>query len=67
MADRGKMFIEKWFFRGKMGVFGLEKNQASNQTRKAKWCKMQVLFLKNRQGEGRERLEMVDICLLFSV
>ena len=23
--------------------------------------------LKNRQGEGRERLEMVDICLLFSV
>ena len=46
MADRGKMFIKKWVFRGKMGVFGLEKNQTSNQTRKAKWCKMQVLFLK---------------------
>ena len=46
MAKRGKMSIEKWVFRGKMGVFGLEKNQTSNQTRKAKWCKMQVLFLK---------------------
>ena len=52
MADRGKMFIEKWFFRGKMGVFGLEKNQASNQTRKAKWCKMQVLFLKTDRARG---------------
>ena len=46
MAKGGKMSIEKWVFRGKMGVFGLEKNQTSNQTRKAKWCKMQVLFLK---------------------
>ena len=46
VADRGKIAIEKWAFRGKMGVFGLEKNQTSNQTRKAKWCKTQVLFLK---------------------
>ena len=46
VGQRGKMSIEKWVFRGKMGVFGLEKNQTSNQTRKAKWCKMQVLFLK---------------------
>ena len=23
--------------------------------------------LKNRQGEGHERLELVDICLLFSL
>jgi len=23
--------------------------------------------LKNRQGEGRERLEMVDVCLLLSL
>ncbi len=35
---RGKMSIEKWVFRGKMGVFELEKNRTSNQTRKAKWC-----------------------------
>ena len=40
------MSIEKWVFRGKMGVIGLEKIRTSNQTRKAKWCKMRVLFLK---------------------
>ena len=47
-----KMSIEKWFFRGKMGVIGLEKNGTSNQTRKAKWCKMQVLFLKTDKARG---------------
>jgi len=46
VAHRGKMSIKKWVFRGKMGVIGLEKNRTSNQTRKLKWCKMQVLFLK---------------------
>ena len=46
MAEKGKMSTEKWVFRGKMGVIGLEKNRTSNQTRKLKWCKMQVLFLK---------------------
>ena len=45
VAYRGKMSIEKWVFRGKMGVIGLEKFRSSNQTRKAKWCKMRVLFL----------------------
>ena len=40
------MSVEKWVFRGKMGVIGLEKFRSSNQTRKAKWCKMRVLFLK---------------------
>ena len=52
VGQRGKMSIEKWVFRGKMGVFGLEKNQTSNQTRKAKWCKMQVLFLKTGKARG---------------
>ncbi len=42
VPHRGKMHTEKWFFRGKMGAFGLEKNRTSNQTRKAKWCKTQV-------------------------
>ncbi len=46
VAHRGKMSTEKWVFRGKMGVFGLGKNRTSNQTRKVKWYKMQVLFLK---------------------
>ena len=52
MANRGKMSIEKWVFRGKMGVIGLEKFRTSNQTRKAKWCKMQVLFLKTDRARG---------------
>jgi len=38
VAHRGKMSIGKWVFRGKMGVFELEKNRTFNQTRKAKWC-----------------------------
>ena len=46
MAEKGKMSTEKWVFRGKMGVFRLEINRTSNQTRKVKWCKMQFLFLK---------------------
>ena len=46
MAKKGKMAIKKWDFRVEKGVIGLEKIRAGNQTRKAKWCKMQVLFLK---------------------
>ena len=46
MAEKGKMSTEKWAFRDKMGVFGLEINRTSNQTRKVKWYKMQVLLLK---------------------
>ena len=46
MAKRGKMAIKKWGFRGKKCVIGVEKIRAGNQIRKAKWCKMQALFLK---------------------
>ena len=46
MAEKGKMSTEKWVFRGKMGVFGLGITRPSNQTRKVKCSKMQVLFLK---------------------
>ena len=46
VAHRGKMSTEKWVFRSKRGVFGLGRNRTSNQTRKVKWYKMQVLFLK---------------------
>ena len=55
VGQRGKMSIEKWVFRGKMGVIGLEKFQTSNQTRKAKWCKMRVLFLKMDKARGVRR------------
>ena len=46
IAKKGKMVVKKWGGRGKMLVLGLEKFRASNQTRKLKWCKMQVLSLK---------------------
>ena len=52
VGQRGKMSIEKLVFRGKMGVIGLEKIRTSNQTRKAKWCKMQVVFLKIDKAKG---------------
>ena len=40
------MAIKKWGFRGKKCVIGVEKIRAGKQSRKAKWCKMKVLFLK---------------------
>ena len=46
MAEKGKIGVKKRVFRGKMGAIGLEKTRASNQNRKAKWYKMQVLFSK---------------------
>jgi len=52
MARRGKMVVKKWVFRGKKRVFGVEKIRVGNQTRKAKWCKMQVLFLKIDKSKG---------------
>jgi len=35
-----------------MWVIGLAKIQAGNQTRKAKWCKMQVFYLKTDKTKG---------------
>ena len=46
MAKRGKKVVKKWVFRGKKWVFGVEKIRVGNQSRKAKWYKMQVFFLK---------------------
>ena len=46
MAGKGKISIKKWSFRGEKRVFGVEKIRVGNQTRKAKWYKMQVLLLK---------------------
>ena len=54
MAKRGKMVVKKWVFRGKKWVFGVEKIRVGNQTRKAKWCKMQVLLLKIDKTKGAE-------------
>ena len=68
MAHKGKMSIEKWVFRGKKGVFELEKNRTSNQTRKAKWCKMQVLLLKmdNEEDEkGYKKVRFTNFLTYF--
>ena len=51
-AKRGKIAIKKWGFRGKKWVFGVEKIRVFKQTRKVKWCKMQVLGLKMDKSQG---------------
>ena len=52
MAERGEIGGKKWVFRCKKRVIGLEKFRACNQTRKAKWCKMQVVCLKTDKHKG---------------
>ena len=52
MAKKGKIAVKKWGFRGKKGEIGVEKIRAGNQNREAKWCKMQVFFLKNDKLAG---------------
>ena len=54
MAEKGKIVVKKWDFGGKNRVIGLLKRRAGNQTRKAKWCKMQVLRLKTDKTGGEK-------------
>ena len=49
MAKKGKLATKKWVFRAKKRVIGLRKLRAGNQTRKAKWCKMQVICQKTNR------------------
>ena len=51
-AEKGEIVVKQWVFRGKKRVIGLEKIRGGNQNRKAKWCKMQALFLKIDKEEG---------------
>ena len=51
-AEKGEIVVKKWNFGGKKRVIGLEKIRVGDQTRKVKWCKMQVLFLKIRKAKG---------------
>ena len=46
MAKKGKMAAKKWGLVVKKWVIGLGKLRIGSQSRKAKWCKMQVRFLK---------------------
>ncbi len=52
MAEKGEIVVKKWDFRDKKWVIGFEKIRGGNQTRKAKWCKMQVVFLKIDKAKG---------------
>jgi len=54
-----KKSANKYKFHRKKGQIGLMKFRVYNQTRKAKWCKMQVLFskidkTKDEQSESKE-------------
>ena len=46
MARKGKMGVKNLLFSSKKQVFGREKIASGHPTRKLKWCKMQVMFLK---------------------
>ena len=52
MAERCEIVVKKWVFRGKKRVIGLEKIRGGDQSRKAKWCKIQVLFFKTDKTQG---------------
>ena len=45
-SKKGQKSANKYKFRSEKGQIGLMKFRVYNQTRKAKWCKMQVLFSK---------------------
>ena len=52
MPKRDEIAIKKWFFGGKKWVIGPKESRDDNQTRKAKWCKMQVICLKTDKTQG---------------
>ena len=52
MVEKGKIADKKWVLGVKSGDLRVEKIRVGNQTRKAKWCKMQVTFLKTDKAKG---------------
>ena len=54
MAEKSKIVVKKWDFGGKNRVIGLLKRRACNQTRKPKWCKMQVSHTKTDKTEDEK-------------
>jgi len=54
MAEKSKIVVKKWDFGGKNQVIGLLKRRAGNQTRKVKWCKMQVSHTKTDKTENEK-------------
>ena len=51
MAIKGKIGVKSEVLGAKSGQFGVEKIRVGNQSRKAKWCKMQVFFLKTDKAK----------------
>ena len=51
MAKKDKIAVKKWVLGAKSGQFGVEKIRVGNQSRKAKWCKMQVFFPKTDKSK----------------
>ena len=45
-TKKGKIVVKKWGFRGLKGGNWEQKNASWRPSRKAKWCKMQAVFLK---------------------
>jgi len=62
-----KLPLKSGFLGSKRGYLGAKKMRVGDQSRKAKWCKMQVLFPKNRQNEQREKLEIGVIYPLYGL
>ena len=52
MAEKGKTGVKNGVIGVKWGQLDLKKTRASNQNRKAKWCKTQVAFSKKDKTEG---------------
>ena len=51
MTEKGKIVVKKYDFRVKKRSFGRKQSWVGNQSRKAKWCKTQVFFLKKDKLE----------------
>ena len=51
MVQKGKIAVKKWGLGAKSGQFGVEKIRVGNQSRKAKWCRMQVFFPKTDKSK----------------
>ena len=67
MAKKGKMAAKKWGLVVKKWVIGLGRLRAVNQIRKAKWCKMQVPFLKTDKTKDTKVINSAYLPTLWPV
>ena len=67
MAQKGEMVVKRQVFRGKKCVIGVEKIRAGNQTRKAKWYKIQVPFLKTEKTKDTKVINSAYLPTLWPI